>query len=170
MNGFEDVLQKIEFIGKKEVSDCAPEDTKALLEIIHTARPRDEWAEQMVLGYLTTLCAERMHPEPLVLEEKIDFVGVELEKGHIIIKGDAGRGVGTTMRGGRITIEGSAGADTGKSMTGGEIEAERIESLGNTLGGVIRAKEIGKMDKNQGAEIYIEGKKYRKGFFSRFRL
>ena len=165
---FENLLDKLEFIKKKEVCELAPRDTKELLEIIHSAKPKDEWAERMVLGYLTTICAEYMHPDPLIIEGKLDFIGTELEKGHIIVRGDAGSGAGTAMRGGKITIGGNAGENTCKSMLGGELEAETIESLANTLHGVVKEKKINKIEKKQGADIYINGKKYKKGFFACF--
>lgn len=169
MKSFDEILRELESVGKKELRACAPENTQELLEIIKSATPGDEITQKMALGYLTSICAEHLHPEPLILEQKIDFTGIELEKGHIIIRGDAGKGTGTAMRGGKITIEGSAGKNTGKSMSGGEIEANTIEHLSNTLGGVVKARKIHAMDKTQNADIYINGKKYKKGLLTRLR-
>jgi len=57
-------------------------------------------------------------------------LGMRMESGIIIVKGNAGNTVGHEMRGGRIIIEGSVGVQPGFGMSGGEIH------IGGRLGGL----------------------------------
>ncbi len=161
----EDIITKIEHISKKEIKRVAPKDFNAIKRIIMDSTPASPY-EKMVLGYLTSICAEYMFPEVLTIEkENLDYVGFELDKGNIEVK-IAGDMLGTCMRQGRIVAK-SAGYETGKSMTGGEIIASEIKSIGNTIGGVIRAEKVGKISKTQGAKIYIGNAKYKRGLLDR---
>lgn len=161
----EDIIKKIEHISKEEIKRVAPKDCGAIKQIIMDSTPTNPY-EKMVLGYLTAICAEYMFPEVLHIEkENLDYIGFELDKGSIEV-GTAGDMLGTCMRQGRIVAK-SAGYETGKSMTGGEIIASEIKSIGNTIGGVIRAEKIGRISKTQGAKIYISDVKYKRSLFDR---
>jgi len=70
------------------------------------------------------------------------------------------------MKGGKIKVK-KAGDETGSSMNGGEIFADEIMGIGNTLKGKIITGKVGKLSKNQGAEIIINGVKYKKGLLDR---
>ncbi len=70
------------------------------------------------------------------------------------------------MKGGRISAK-SAGDDTGSSMIGGEINADEIKSIGNTIHGRITTRSAGNISKNQGAEIIINGKRYKRDLHDR---
>ncbi len=52
-------------------------------------------------------------------------------------------------------------------MTGGEIAADEIKSIGNTIGGTIRAENVGKISKDHGAEISIRGVRFKRGLLDR---
>jgi hypothetical protein len=167
---FEEIVSKLDFPSKENIKKYSPTSPEALKELINQADPTGDQKKRIVLGYLTTLCAEYLDPQPFILERTgIDYVGIELEKGTIVVKGDAGNNTGTTMKGGKITIEGNTGINTGKSMMGGEIIASEIESIGNTFSGRINAKKVHDIAPKQGAEIYIEGKIYRPGFLKGFK-
>jgi hypothetical protein len=120
----------------------------------------------MVLGYLTSLCAEYMYPEALRLEvNNLDYIGFELDKGSIEVEA-AGNMLGSCMRGGRIVAK-RAGDETGNGMADGEIIADEIKSIGNTIGGRIAAKNVGRVSKAQGAEIFINGVRFKRGLLDR---
>ncbi len=158
---FEEITEKIDFISKNRIKNIAPDSPAELARIIEKARPTS-WREKIILGYLTSLAAEYSHPQPLKIKRKdLDYLGIEMETGTLRV-GGAGIGTGTTMKGGTIVVQGKTGSETGKGMQGGKIHAEEIESIANTLGGKIITKKAGKIDKHQGAEIYINGKKYKK--------
>src|SRR5660397_48082 len=104
----------------------------------------------MVVGYLTSICAECMYPDTFHLQRNdLDYIGFELEKGTIETE-IAGKMLGTCMKGGKIKVN-KAGDETGSSMNGGEIIAD----------------EVGKLSKNQGAEIIINGVKYKRSLLDR---
>ncbi len=120
--GFEDFVQKV---GDRptwsEVEKLAPSDEKLLFGLIKTG-PRAKKHDQIVWGFLSSLVAERI-PEPLMLPA-MDFAGLELRKGTIVL--DGGRGahhVGENMSGGRIVVKGEAGDYLGQEMAGGGIVA-----------------------------------------------
>src|SRR5574341_896098 len=107
----EDIIKRIENVSKAEIKRAAPEDFSAIKEIIESSNPQDMY-EKMVLGYLTSLCAEYVHPETFHLEVKsLDYVGFELEKGSIEVEA-AGDMLGACMRGGKIAAK-RAGEETG---------------------------------------------------------
>ena len=161
----EDIIRQIENVSKAEIKRVAPADRKEIKEIIQGSNPQDLY-EKMVLGYLTSLCAEYMYPETLRLEaNNLDYIGFELDKGSIEVE-TAGNMLGTCMRGGRIVAK-KAGDETGGSMAGGEIIADDIKSIGNTIGGKITAKKVGSISKTQGAEIFIKGVRFKRGLLDR---
>ncbi len=159
---FEEIITKIENVSKSEVKKVAPANSREIHEIIKGADPRSPY-EKMVLGYLTSLCAEYMYPGAFQIEENdLDYVGFELERG-IIEVGTAGNKLGSCMKSGKIVVK-KAGEGTGSGMAGGEIVADEIKSIGNTIGGKISANKVHNISKDQGAEILIKGKKFKRGF------
>ncbi len=161
----EDIIAKIENVSKSEVKKVAPANSRDLNDIIKQSIPRGPY-EKMVLGYLTSLCAEYMYPGTFHLESNdLDYVGFELERGNIQVE-TAGNNLGSCMKSGKITAK-KAGEDTGSSMADGEIVADEIKSIGNTIGGKIHANKVHKISKEQGAEIFIKGKKYGRGILSK---
>ncbi len=161
----EDIIKQIENVSKAEIRRVVPADYNQIKKIIQQSKPTDLY-EKMVLGYLTSLCAEYMYPQTFQLEvDGLDYTGFELEKGNIET-GAAGNMLGTCMRGGRIVTK-KAGEETGSSMAGGEIIADEIKSIGNTIGGRIITKKVDKISKSQGAEILINGVKFKRGLLDR---
>ncbi len=163
----EDIIRQIKNVSKEEIKRVSPKDCQGIKEIIRTSNPVDLY-EKMVAGYLTSLCAEYMHPETFHLErDGLDYVGFELEKGNIEV-GTAANSFGSCMRGGKINAK-KAGEETGASMTGGEIAAGEIKSIGNTIGGRITTKKVDKISRTQGADIFINGVKFKRSFLDRLR-
>lgn len=161
----EDIIEQIGNVSKAEIKRVAPGDCNAIKEIISKSAPEDMY-EKMVIGYLTSICAEYMHPETFHLpQNNLDYVGFELEMGNIEVE-IAGSMLGTCMRGGRIVAK-KAGEETGSSMTGGEIIADEIKSIGSTIGGRINTEKAGKVSKVQGAEIFINGEKFKRSLLDR---
>jgi len=160
----EELIAKIENVSKSEVKKAAPADARDIHIIIRESVPRGPY-DKMVLGYLTSLCAEHMYPGTFELDvNDLDYVGFELEKGIITVE-VAGSNLGSCMKGGKIIAK-KAGDETGSSMTGGEIDADEIKSIGNTIGGKINVKKVHGISKNQGAQIFVKGVKYKRGFLS----
>ena len=161
----EELIAKIENVSKSEVKKAVPVDTRDILPIIRGAVPRGPY-DKMVLGYLTSLYAEYMYPGTFELDVNgLDYVGFELEKGIIAVE-VAGDKLGSCMRGGKIIAK-KAGEETGSSMAGGEIDADEIKSIGNTIGGKINVKKVHKISKDQGAQIFIKGVRYKRGLLDR---
>ncbi|MDD5616725.1 MAG: hypothetical protein PHH85_11040 [Candidatus Methanoperedens sp.] len=161
----EELIAKIQNVSKSEVKKVAPTNCRDINNIIKESFPRSPY-EKMVLGYLTSLCAEYMYPGAFHLEtNELDYVGFELERGSIEVE-MAGNNLGSCMRSGTITAR-KTGDETGSSMAGGEIIADEIKSIGNTIGGKICAKKVHKISKNQGAHILIKGVKFKRGFLDR---
>lgn len=164
---FNGLLERIDFINKAGIRNAAGEDVERLITIAMPVSQR----EKMVLGYLTTLCAEKNNPaECIITRSGIDYAGIELESGTLVIRGDAGDGAGTTMKGGKLIIDGNAGIDTGRSMSGGEIRAREIRGIGPTLGGRIYAQKVGSVAPGQRAKIFVAGKEYKTGILGRLGL
>ncbi len=160
-----DIIERITNVSKKEIKRAAPADSREIKEIILTSNPTDLY-EKMVLGYLTSICTEYMYPETFYLElDNLDYIGFELNKGNIEV-GIAGNMLGSCMKAGKIVAK-KAGDETGSSMTGGEIIAEEIKSIGNTISGKITTKKVDKISKAQGAEIFINGVKFKRGLLDR---
>lgn len=161
----EDIIAKIGNVSKIEVKKVAPANSRDINDIIKQSIPRGVY-EKMVLGYLTSLCAEYMYPGTYHLEANdLDYVGFELEKGTIQVE-TAGNNLGSCMKSGKIIAK-KAGDETGSSMADGEIVADEIKSIGNTIGGKISANKVNRILKDQGAEIFIKGKKFSRGILSR---
>ncbi len=157
----EDIIKQIENVSKAEIKRTAPTDCSEIKKIILSSNPEEPYGK-MVLGYLTSLCAEYMHPETFRLEmNHLDYVGFELERGSIEVE-TAGDMLGACMRGGKITAK-RAGEETGSGMAGGEIIADELKSIGNTIGGKIIARKVGKVSKSQGADIFIDGTRFKRG-------
>jgi hypothetical protein len=151
----EDIIEQIGNVSKAEIKRVAPKDCSEIKKIILNSNPNDPY-RKMVLGYLTSLCAECMYPETLqIKKDSLDYIGFELDRGNIEV-GAAGNMLGTCMRNGKIVAR-MAGDDTGKSMVGGEIIADKIKSIGETIGGKIITKNAEKIAKKQGAQIFING-------------
>ncbi len=161
----EELIAKIENVSKSEAKRYAPTNCRDINNMIKESLPRSPY-EKMVLGYLTSLCAEYMYPGTFHLDtNELDYVGFELEKGSIEVD-IAGNNLGSCMRSGKITAR-KAGDETGGSMAGGEIIVDEIKSIGNTIGGKICAKKVHRISKNQGAQIFIKGVKFKRGLLDR---
>lgn len=161
----EDIINKIQNVSKEEIKRVAPDNCNDIKEMILRSEPSDPY-EKMVVGYLTSLCAEYIHPETLSIEkDELDYVGFELDGGSIEIT-KAGNMLGTCMRNGKI-VAGKAGDETGKSMAGGVIVVPEIKSIGNTIGGRIETEKVEKVSKDQGAEIFIRGTRFRRSLLDR---
>ncbi len=161
----EEIVRQIENVSKAEIKRVAPRDCMEIKEIIYKSAAGDMY-EKMVIGYLTSLCAEYMEPEAFhIKQNNLDYVGFELERGSIEVE-TAGNMLGSCMKGGKIVAK-KAGNETGSSMAGGEIIAGEIKSIGNTIGGKIRTEKAGSVSKAQGAEIFIGGVRFKRSFFDR---
>ncbi|HIH44020.1 MAG TPA: hypothetical protein HA257_02740 [Candidatus Methanoperedenaceae archaeon] len=168
---FEGLLERLDFISKAGIRSAAGDDVEGMIaDAKPDAKPSSQ-REKMVLGYLTTICAEKNDPaECVITRSGIDYAGIELERGTLVIRGDAGDRAGTTMKGGKLIIDGSAGVDTGRSMSGGEIHAKEIRGIGPTLGGRIYAEKAGSVAPGQKARIFIAGKPLKTGILGRLGL
>lgn len=161
----EEIIKQIANVSKAEIKKIAPEDCNEIKDLILESKPGSLY-EKMVLGYLTSICAECMYPEIFHLSRNdLDYIGFELEKGTIEVE-IAGNMPGACMKGGKIEIK-KAGDETGSSMNGGEIIADEIKSIGNTIKGKIIVRQVGKISKNQGSQIFIDGVKFKRNFFDR---
>jgi hypothetical protein len=162
---FEEILKQIQNVSKKEIKRAVPSEINQIKEIILESNPRDVY-EKMVLGYLTSICAEYMSPDSFILERNdLDYVGFELEGGNIEVE-TVGDMLGSCMKSGKIIVQ-KAGNETGKSMTGGEITAKEIKSIGSTIGGKISTEKADKISRYQGAEIIVKGARYKHSFIER---
>lgn len=162
---FGDIIAYIEIVSKAEVKRVAPKDCGGIKEIISKSNPKGMY-EKMVIGYLTSLCAEYMYPETFRIERNdLDYIGFELERGSIEVE-VAGDMLGACMKGGKIVAQ-RAGDEVGSSMAGGEIVAGEVKSIGNTIGGRISTEKAGSISKEQGAEIFTGGKKFKRSLLDR---
>ncbi|MCX9084172.1 MAG: hypothetical protein OIN87_05145 [Candidatus Methanoperedens sp.] len=154
-----EIIKQISNVSKIEIKRVAPKECEEIKSLILKSTP-DDLYEKMVVGYLTSICAECMYPDTFHLDRnELDYIGFELEKGTIETE-IAGKMLGSCMKGGSIKVN-KAGDETGSSMNGGEIIADEIIGIGNTLKGKIITGKAGKISKNQGAEIIINGIKYK---------
>jgi len=161
----DEIIKQIANVSKAEIKRAAPEDCDEIKELILQSASGDLYGK-MVLGYLTSICAECIYPETFhLMRNDLDYIGFELEKGTIEVE-IAGNMLGTCMKGGMIKAK-KAGDETGSSMNGGEIMADEIKSIGNTINGKILAGVVGKISKNQGAEIIINGVKFKRSLIDR---
>jgi formylmethanofuran dehydrogenase subunit C len=82
---------------------------------------------------------------------KLDFLGAGLDKGTVIVEGDAGFGAGREMSGGRLEIHGDAGAWLASAMTGGVVYVKG--SAGGYVGGLRAGDRTGMA----GGVVVVEG-------------
>lgn len=82
---------------------------------------------------------------------KVKRVGMAMEKGEIIINGNAGMHLGEKMVGGKITVNGNAEGWIGSAMKGGVIEIHG--DAGDYLASPYRGTSIGM----RGGEIVVDG-------------
>jgi len=83
---------------------------------------------------------------------KVKRIGMGMEKGEIIINGNAGMHLGEKMAGGKITVNGNASGWTGSAMKGGLIEIHGDGS--HYLASPYRGTDVGML----GGEIVVDGK------------
>jgi formylmethanofuran dehydrogenase subunit C len=83
---------------------------------------------------------------------KVKRVGMGMEKGEIVINGNAGMHLGEKMLGGKITVNGNAEGWTGSAMKGGVIEIHGDAS--DYLASPYRGTSVGM----RGGEIVVDGK------------
>jgi hypothetical protein len=159
------IIKQIANVSKAEIKRATPNDCEEIRNLIMESIANDLY-EKMILGYLTSICAECMYPEPFHIHRNyLDYIGFELERGIIEVE-IAGNLLGACMKGGMIRAQ-KAGDETGSSMNGGEIIADEIKSIGNTIKGKIIARQVGEVSKNQGAEIIINGIKFKRSLLDR---
>ncbi|PVX23897.1 MAG: formylmethanofuran dehydrogenase subunit C [Candidatus Bathyarchaeum sp.] len=79
-------------------------------------------------------------------------IGMGMEKGEIVINGNAGMHLGEKMTGGKITVNGNADGWTGSAMKGGVIEIHGNAS--DYLASPYRGTSVGM----RGGEIVVDGK------------
>lgn len=80
-------------------------------------------SEKMIIGYLTSIAAEKLaiRGEALIVKENFDYIGIEMRNGRILVK-NAGSYLGKNMYDGEIKVEGDALGNVGEGMVGGKIE------------------------------------------------
>jgi formylmethanofuran dehydrogenase subunit C len=83
---------------------------------------------------------------------KVKRIGMGMEKGEIVINGNAGMHLGEKMVGGKITVNGNADGWTGSAMNGGLIEIHGDAS--DYLASPYRGTSVGM----RGGEIIVDGK------------
>ena len=83
---------------------------------------------------------------------KVKRIGTKMEKGEIIINGNAGMHLGEKMVGGKIVLNGNAEGWAGSTMKGGTIEIHGDAS--HYLASPYRGTDVGM----QGGEIVVDGK------------
>jgi len=74
--------------------------------------------------YLSALANRILEEDDTItfnIKDKLDFLGRNLERGKIVIKGNAGNNTGLDMKGGAIIVEGDVGNSLGFNMSGGKI-------------------------------------------------
>jgi formylmethanofuran dehydrogenase subunit C len=83
---------------------------------------------------------------------EVKQIGMGMNKGEIVINGNAGMHLGEKMSGGKITVNGNAGGWTGSAMKGGIIEIHGDAS--DYLASPYRGTSVGM----RGGEIVVDGK------------
>jgi formylmethanofuran dehydrogenase subunit C len=83
---------------------------------------------------------------------KVKRIGMEMEKGEIVINGNGGMHLGEKMSGGKIIVNGNANGWTGSAMKGGLIEIHGDAS--DYLASPYRGISVGM----RGGEIIVDGK------------
>jgi formylmethanofuran dehydrogenase subunit C len=82
---------------------------------------------------------------------KLDFLGAGLDKGTVIVEGDAGFAAGREMSGGRLEIRGDAGSWLASAMTGGFV------SVKGSAGGYVGGLRAGDRTGMTGGIVVVEG-------------
>ena len=82
---------------------------------------------------------------------RLDFLGAGLDKGTVIVEGDAGFGAGRAMSGGRLEIHGDAGAWLASALTGGFV------SVKGSAGGYVGGLRAGDRTGMAGGIVVVEG-------------
>jgi len=103
--------------------------------------------EKTIMGYLTSIAAEKMaiRGETLFIEREMDYIGLEMKNGKILVK-NTGEYLGKNMYGEEIIVEGDTFGNVGEGMIGG-----RIEISGNVYGDYVGWRM-------EGGEILIKGR------------
>lgn len=83
--------------------------------------------------------------------EKLDFIGRDLDGGHITVEGDAGAYLAMGMKAGQITVTGNAGLYAGCEMKNGYLEI--VGDTGDFLGGALPGNKMGM----KGGLILVKG-------------
>ena len=83
--------------------------------------------------------------------DKLDFIGKQLEGGHIIVNGDVGAYLGLNMKSGSILVSGNTGIYSGCEMKNGLIEIQG--NAGDFLGGALPGNKQGM----KGGTILVKG-------------
>ncbi|HMR31360.1 MAG TPA: formylmethanofuran dehydrogenase subunit C [Geminicoccaceae bacterium] len=105
---------------------------------ITAATPLQLGNQVVRLGELFDLAPGRADELRLVgTDARCDRIGAGLDRGRIVVEGDAGALAGAGMTGGEIELRGSAGALAGCEMSGGvlRIDGDAGEALGGALPG-----------------------------------
>src|SRR5659263_744919 len=98
-----EIIKQIANVSKVEIKRVAPKECEEIKGLIIKSIP-DDLYEKLVVGYLTSICAECMYPYTFHLQRTVlDYIGFELEKGTIETK-IAGKKQGRCMKGGRIKV------------------------------------------------------------------
>jgi formylmethanofuran dehydrogenase subunit C len=82
---------------------------------------------------------------------KVKWIGKEMTRGHIRVRGNAGMHIGSYMSGGRIDVEGNA-----TDWVGGEMRGGTIHIRGNA-GGQLGSAYRGSISGMDGGTILVEG-------------
>jgi formylmethanofuran dehydrogenase subunit C len=82
---------------------------------------------------------------------RLDFIGAGLDRGTVVVEGDAGICAGRSMSGGRLEIRGDAGAWLASGLTGGLVHVKG--SAGAFVGGQRPGDRFGMM----GGLVVVEG-------------
>src|SRR5659263_561092 len=111
-----EIIKQIANVSKVEIKRVAPKECEEIKGLIIKSIP-DDLYEKMVVGYLTSICAEYMYPDTCHFQRNdLDYIGFELEKGTIETE-IAGKMLGTGKKRGTIKVN-AAGDETGISMNG----------------------------------------------------
>lgn len=134
-------------VNKRDINNIKIE-TEIIKNIIEKITP-STFKEEKIVGYLTSIAAERLDEkkEELHIKEKLNFIGLELEKGKIVADG-AGYYTGEKMKGGEIIVSGILGSCPG--YVGEEMKGGKITINCPVYGGYVGWRM-------QGGEICIEG-------------
>ncbi|MBU4501180.1 MAG: hypothetical protein KKA79_01195 [Nanoarchaeota archaeon] len=98
------------------------------LKDVEELSKRIKYGQSKLLGiYLSVLVNKKIKEKDTVtftLEEELDSVGLYLQKGTLIIKGNTNNNTGFYMEGGKIVVKGNVNNFTGFYMVGGGLVVE----------------------------------------------